>query len=111
MVFIGHLHFDHAGGLCEVPGCELHVQRDELDAARSGADGGVVVDDLAGAGDWRVMEGEYAVCSGVQAIATPGHTAGHMSLFIEPKNGSYPANAIRSGGSHGGSGRVIFATT
>ena len=29
----------------------------------------------------------------------------------KPKNGSYPANAIRSGGSHGGSGRVIFATT
>ncbi|MCC2637257.1 MAG: N-acyl homoserine lactonase family protein [Moraxellaceae bacterium] len=87
VVFIGHLHFDHAGGLCEVPGCEVHVQRDELDAARSGADGGVVVDDLADAGDWRVMEGEYAVCSGVQAIATPGHTAGHMSLFIELPKG------------------------
>lgn len=87
VVFIGHLHFDHAGGLCEVPGCEVHVQRDELDAARSGADGGVVVDDLADAGDWRVMEGEYAVCSGVQAISTPGHTAGHMSLFIELPKG------------------------
>ena len=28
-----------------------------------------------------------------------------------PKNGSYPTNASRSGGSHGGRGRVIFPTT
>ena len=29
---------------------------------------------------------------------------------IDPKSG-YPANSRRSGGSHGGNGRVIFATT
>ena len=26
VVFLGHLHFDHAGGLCEVCGAEVHVQ-------------------------------------------------------------------------------------
>ena len=28
-----------------------------------------------------------------------------------PKNGSYPAHSMRSGGCQGGRGRVIFATT
>ena len=32
VVFIGHLHFDHAGGICDVPGCEIHVQADEMAA-------------------------------------------------------------------------------
>ena len=30
---------------------------------------------------------------------------------VDPKNGSYPAVVIRSDVIHGGSGRVIFATT
>ena len=30
---------------------------------------------------------------------------------VDPKSGSYPVAMSRSGGSHGGSGRVIFATT
>src|SRR5207249_2878668 len=35
IVFLGHLHFDHAGGLCDVPGCEIHLQRAELTAAQT----------------------------------------------------------------------------
>ena len=34
------------------------------------------------------MEGEYDVAAGVRAISTPGHTAGHMSLWIELPKGS-----------------------
>jgi len=83
LVFIGHLHFDHAGGLCDLPGCEVHVQADELAAARTGADGGVFTDEWANADQWRIKTGEYPVAPGVHAIASPGHTAGHMSLFIE----------------------------
>lgn len=30
-----------------------------------------------------VREGEYTLTPGVRAIATPGHTAGHMSIWIE----------------------------
>jgi glyoxylase-like metal-dependent hydrolase (beta-lactamase superfamily II) len=37
VIFLGHLHFDHAGGLCDLPGCEVHVHRDEVAAARSRA--------------------------------------------------------------------------
>ncbi|MDQ3184902.1 MAG: N-acyl homoserine lactonase family protein [Pseudomonadota bacterium] len=83
LVFIGHLHFDHAGGLCDLPGCEVHIQADELTAARTGLDGSVFADELANADQWRIRKGEYVVAPGVHAIASPGHTAGHMSLFIE----------------------------
>ncbi len=88
VVFLGHLHCDHAGGLCDLPGCEVHVHRDELTAARSGGDVAVFADELAGAEAWRLTTGEYTVSPGVQAIATPGHTAGHMSLFIELPRGA-----------------------
>lgn len=89
VVFIGHLHFDHAGGLCDLPGCEVHVQADELTAARTGADSSVFADELTNADEWRIKTGEYLVAPGVHAITSPGHTAGHMSLFVElPKRGS-----------------------
>jgi N-acyl homoserine lactone hydrolase len=83
VVFVGHLHFDHVGGLCDVPGCEVHVHADELKAGRTGLDDGEVESAQA----WKVQTGEYDVTAGVRAIATPGHTAGHMSLLIELPKG------------------------
>lgn len=87
VVFIGHLHFDHAGGLHEVAQAEIHVQSAELQAAVDGADSAYFADDFAGGYNWRVMEGEYELLPGVQAVASPGHTAGHMSLHIEMPKG------------------------
>lgn len=87
VIFLGHLHWDHAGGLCDLPGCEVHVHRDEVAAARSKLDGGVFEDEVAGAAEWKMQAGEYQIAPGVQAISTPGHTAGHMSLFIEMPKG------------------------
>jgi len=83
VVFLGHLHFDHAGGLCEVEGCELHVHADELAAARAQADGAYFADEFPEHYAWRVQTGEYDLVPGVRAVATPGHTAGHMSLVVE----------------------------
>src|SRR5687768_833567 len=84
LVFIGHLHYDHAGGLCDLAGCEVHVHADELATARTGLDGSVFADELAHADRWQLKTGEYLVTPGVHAITTPGHTAGHMSLLVEP---------------------------
>lgn len=87
VVFISHLHFDHVGGVCDLEGCEVHIQSDELTAARAGSDGSVFADELVNADQWRKKTGEYLVAPGVHAIASPGHTAGHMSLFIELQRG------------------------
>ena len=87
VVFLGHLHFDHAGGLCDLPGCEVHVHADELAAARTKLDDGIFADEIAAAEHWRVQTTEYELVAGVRAINTPGHTAGHMSLFIELERG------------------------
>ncbi len=86
-VFLGHLHFDHAGGLCDVAGCEIHVQRDELTSARAIEDVGYFSDDFMGDYRWKVMDGEYDLLPGLRAISSPGHTAGHMSLLIELPKG------------------------
>ena len=95
VIFIGHLHFDHAGGLKELRRCgcgaEIHLQQDEWDAGTSGDDPAVFADDLVDDGgrplQFHLQRGEYSVLPGVQAVATPGHTAGHMSMWIELPTG------------------------
>jgi N-acyl homoserine lactone hydrolase len=87
LIFLGHLHFDHAGGLSDMPGCDVHVHEAELAAAKTELDGGVFADEIAGSDQWRLQSSEYTVSTGVHAILSPGHTAGHMSLFVElPKS-------------------------
>jgi N-acyl homoserine lactone hydrolase len=95
IIFVGHLHFDHAGGLKQLRRCgcgaEIHVQQDEIDTALGGLDPAVFADDLidddGGAIGFKPHQGEYTVVPGVEAIATPGHTAGHMSMWIEMPTG------------------------
>lgn len=88
VVFLSHLHFDHAGGLCDVCGAEVHVQQDEIASARRGDDAAYFAADFAGGYPWRVQQGEYDLAPGVRAISSPGHTAGHMSLWVELPRGA-----------------------
>lgn len=95
LIFVGHLHFDHAGGLRELRqagcGAEIHVHRAEVEAARSGADTSVFQDDLVDETGalfpFSLQTGDYAVGEGVRAVMTPGHTAGHMSMLVELPKG------------------------
>jgi N-acyl homoserine lactone hydrolase len=92
-VFCGHLHFDHAGGLQDFSHADVHVHTNELMAALEPAsaqgfvDGAYFSSDYAHNVHWCLQCKEYSVASGVQAIETPGHTAGHMSLWIELPKG------------------------
>lgn len=87
VVFCGHLHFDHGGGLCEMCHADIHVHEKELAAARAQADSAYFQDDFAGDYNWKIHHAEYNLCVGVSAIETPGHTAGHMSMLIELPRG------------------------
>ena len=69
---------------------EVHVHRDELRAAATGLDGGVFADELTDAARWKVQDREYQIDAGIHAVASPGHTAGHMSLLLTlPHAGRY----------------------
>ena len=87
VVFCSHLHFDHAGGVCEFCHAEVHVHEKELEAAREPADEAYFKEDFDCPINWRVYKGEYDLVPGVRAIETPGHTAGHMSMLIELPKG------------------------
>jgi len=88
VVFLGHLHFDHAGGLHEFAEAEIHVHEREFAAAREPADIGYFADDFAGPYRWMEKTGAYDLVPGLSAVDTPGHTAGHMSMLIELPEGA-----------------------
>lgn len=87
MVFLGHLHFDHAGGLHEFAHAEVHVHQAEIDAARALDDDAYFATDFAGTYRWRPVVREYDLLPGLRAIESPGHTAGHMSMLVEMPRG------------------------
>jgi N-acyl homoserine lactone hydrolase len=88
LVFVGHLHFDHGGGLSDFRHAEVHVHARELVAARVPADDAYFTEDYAGDYRWRPVDTEYDLVPGVRAIESPGHTAGHMSLWVELPKGA-----------------------
>jgi N-acyl homoserine lactone hydrolase len=88
VVFIGHLHFDHAGGLCDCGNVEVHIQADELANANAAEDVAYFNNEIVKQANWQVKKGEYDLATGVRAIASPGHTSGHMSLWIELPTGA-----------------------
>lgn len=82
-VVLSHCHFDHVGGLVDVPNARVVVQRDEWRAARAGeaaydaalVDHGHDVVELDGPHD---LFGDGLVT----CLPTPGHTCGHQSLRV-----------------------------
>ena len=87
VVFIGHLHFDHGGGLKDMCHADIHVHQAEMLAAEQPADEAYFAEDFSGDYHWRMQSGEYDLVPGVRAIESPGHTAGHMSMMIELPKG------------------------
>ncbi len=83
-VVVSHGHFDHVGGLCEVPNARIVVQHDEWTAMTSDAGGGYdpALYDLGH--DVATVRGEYDLFGdgSVVTFPTPGHTCGHQSLKV-----------------------------
>lgn len=82
-VVLTHGHFDHVGGLVELPNARVIVQRDEWQVARSGEGGydSSLVDlghDVVELGGTHDVFGDGAVT----CFPTPGHTCGHQSVRV-----------------------------
>ncbi len=87
LVVLSHLHFDHAGGLVELPEARLVVQGVEwhagfdsdLEAANS-----FRRDDYDLGHDVLAVDGEHDLFGDglVTCVPTPGHTPGHQSLRV-----------------------------
>jgi N-acyl homoserine lactone hydrolase len=82
-----HLHFDHAGGLEHLSHAPIYVQEAELRFARNPPvyqQDIYVQADFAGDLDWRLLDGDHDLFGdgSIRIISTPGHTAGHQSLFV-----------------------------
>ena len=88
LAIVSHLHFDHCGGLAQLPAARVVVQQAEWDAAFRGplVDFGVFnPDDFDLGHDREVLDGEHDLFGdgSVVVVPTPGHTAGHQSLLVE----------------------------
>jgi glyoxylase-like metal-dependent hydrolase (beta-lactamase superfamily II) len=88
VVVQSHLHFDHAGGLEHVRHAPVYVQQAELDFAfdRTHDQAEIyLVDDFNDGVDWRPLSGEHDLFGDgtLMLHSTPGHTAGHQSLWVQ----------------------------
>ena len=88
LVIASHLHFDHCGGLRELPGVPVLVQRRELEASETPH---YTVPDwvrFPGA-QHRAIEGAYDVSPCVRVLPSPGHTPGHQSVLVDTDEGRF----------------------
>lgn len=82
VAIVSHGHFDHIGGLVDLPNARVLVQRDEWRAAIAGDGYDVSLVDLGH--DVLELDGDHDVFGDgtVTCIPTPGHTCGHQSLQV-----------------------------
>ena len=99
IVFNTHLHYDHCGGNTAAnqegevvpvfPKARYIIQRGEWEAALNPEERekpGYVRDDflpLENSDRLRLIEGDYEIVKGVQAVHVPGHTAHHQCLKVQ----------------------------
>ena len=86
MVANTHLHFDHCGYNPVFPHAAFHVQRAELERARRESPWLSEWFEFAGA-RFELLDGDAVLADGVDALATPGHTAGHQSILLSGSGG------------------------
>jgi glyoxylase-like metal-dependent hydrolase (beta-lactamase superfamily II) len=87
-VVLSHCHFDHVGGLLELPNSRVVVHDDEWAAALAGENGyDPTLYDLGH--DIVRISGEHDLFGdgAVTCIPTPGHTCGHQSLRVRTDDG------------------------
>jgi N-acyl homoserine lactone hydrolase len=77
-----HLHFDHCGGNRLFAGKPIHVQRRELDDARSQDDYTIREWVDAPGVEYVPVDGELELLPGVRLVSAPGHTPGSQVVVV-----------------------------
>ena len=85
VVINSHLHFDHCGQNAVFKHAPFYVQRSELDRARKSGEA-IGWFDFAGA-RFELLDGDTEIAEGVRVVATPGHTEGRQSVFVDTAEG------------------------
>src|SRR5690349_4399115 len=78
-----HLHFDHCGGNHLFAGKPIHVQRRELDHARTEDDYTIREWVDAPGVEYVPVDGELELLPGVRLVPAPGHTRGIQVVVVE----------------------------
>jgi len=89
-VVVSHTHFDHVGGLCEMPNARIVVDADEWAfALAAGQEGGFDTALVDLGHDVLTITGEHDLFGdgAIVCIPTPGHTRGHQSLRVATDGG------------------------
>ena len=87
LVINTHLHFDHCGGNHLFTGRPIHVQRRELDDARSLDDYTIREWVDAPGVRYEPVDGEHELLPGVRLVPAPGHTPGSQVVVVESGGG------------------------
>jgi N-acyl homoserine lactone hydrolase len=93
-VVLSHLHFDHAGGLGELPNATLVVQRREWEAGfdpELSAQYGLRKRFFDHGHQVQLVDGEHDLFGDGSAVCvpSPGHTPGHQSLRVRSEQGDH----------------------
>jgi len=86
LVINTHLHFDHCGQNAVFKHAAFYVQRAELERARRESPKLTDWFDFMNA-RFELLDGDAEVLPGLRVIATPGHTVGHQSVFVDSADG------------------------
>jgi glyoxylase-like metal-dependent hydrolase (beta-lactamase superfamily II) len=84
-VVLSHCHFDHCGGLAQLPNARVVVQADEWNAASGVGQVAGYDSELIDLGhDVTTVVGEHDLFGdgSIVCVPTPGHTCGHQSLLV-----------------------------
>jgi N-acyl homoserine lactone hydrolase len=86
-VVLTHMHFDHHGASRLFPGIPIHVQRIELEDARTQNDYTIREwIDFDGA-NYVEHDGEAEILPGIRIVPAPGETRGHQIVVVETDMG------------------------
>ena len=104
IVINSHLHFDHCGQNAVFKHAPFYIQRSELERARREEPTNGQWFDFAGA-RFELLDGDGEIAEGVRVVATPGHTVGHQSVYVDGPDGvavmigdaAYTADIYRDG--------------